>query len=361
MKPPDFYAVLGVARDATAEVIQRAFRTLARKHHPDVSKEPGSDARFKQINEAYDTLKDPQKRKLYDQYGSDWKAAQTAGVNPDEAAARSQRRPRGARATGRAARPGQGFGSPDPNDFSSFSGAGNGGGGNYADMFDELFGRAGGASGGGQRAGAPPNPDDDAFSRGFRAAASALPKGQNLEASVTIPLLDAHRGSSRSFTVNRAGVGVSSIELRIPPGTLDNSMLRLAGQGHPGQGGPGDLLVRVRIAPDPHFTFRLDDQGRGTPDLITQVHLAPWEAALGAKVDVRTLEGVVTLGVPAGSSSGQRLRLRERGFAKRPSGHGDLYAELTIVVPKALTPDQTRLFTELRDASPDFNPRASTS
>ncbi len=225
-------------------------------------------------------------------------------------------------------------------------------------MFDELFGQAGT-----RRQSEQASPDEDAFSRGFRAAASALPKGANLEASVTIPLIDAHRGTVRTFTLTRDGAGVSSLEVRIPPGTLDNSVLRLAGQGHPGQGGPGDLLVRVRIMPDPKFTFRLDDAGRPTPDLITPVLLAPWEAALGAKVDVPTLEGTVTLGIPAGSSSGQRLRLRERGFAKRPtptatSGQGDLYAELTIVIPKTLTPEQSRLFNELRDASPDFKPRA---
>jgi curved DNA-binding protein len=353
MKPQDYYAVLGVSRTASAEEIQRAFRLLARKYHPDVSKEPGADARFKQVNEAYDTLKDPQRRKLYDQYGSDWKAAQTAGVNPDEAAARSQRRGRSSRSGRSSSRPSSGFGAPDSSDFSSFGGQP--GGANYADMFDDLFGQAGK-----RRQSEQSSPDEDAFSRGFRAAASALPKGANLEASVTIPLIDAHRGTSRTFTLSRDGAGISSLDVRIPPGTLDNSVLRLAGQGHPGQGGPGDLLVRVRIAPDPKFTFRLDDAGRPTPDLITPVLLAPWEAALGAKIDVPTLEGTVTLGIPAGSSSGQRLRLRERGFAKRTpaSGQGDLYAELTIVIPKTLTPEQTRLFSELRDASPDFKPRA---
>ncbi|CAN5804779.1 J domain-containing protein [soil metagenome] len=368
VKYQDYYATLGVSRTASGEEIQKAYRALARKLHPDVNKEAGSDARFKQVNEAYEVLKDPQKRKLFDQLGENWKAGQDIGGG---AGGGARGRPRG----GRAGRSGQS--AQESADFSNFGGFGAGGmgGGNsgFSDFFDTIFGQggfgagAGGGAAGGRsaqgRGGAAGGEEEDPFQRGYRAAASAPPKGRDVETAVTIALIDAHRGALRRFSLKTqdGSAPERTIEVKIPAGTLDGATLRIAGQGEEGQGGRGALLVRVNVVPDARFRFDLSAAGSRSADLVTTAVLAPWEAALGAKVEVPTLSGSVTMNIPAGTSSGQRLRLRGQGFAQRVEGKsepaaGDLYVEVQIAVPKTLSARERELMEELAKVS-EFKPR----
>lgn len=347
----DYYAILGVPRTATSEEIQKAYRALARKYHPDVNKEPGADAKFKQLGEANDVLKDPAKRKLYDQLGPNWKAGQEAAQHPGSG--QRARAPRG-RARARAAQ---------SQDFSGFGGMGGMGGDaqGYSEFFDAIFGQAG------QRAGHQPGEDADPFAAGYRAAASAPPKGSDIDASITLPLIDAHLGTTRRLTLRGVKPGGAaaerSIDLKIPAGTTDGSTLRLSAQGEDGPGGRGDLLVKVQITPDPRFSFLpTESGGAGGHDLLTIVPITPWEAALGAKVDVPTLTGTLTISVPPGTSTGQRLRLRGQGFAKRTASTatspaaGDLHAELRIVLPKTMSDEERGLMEQLAKVS-TFKPR----
>lgn len=383
MQFQDYYATLGVTRGASVEEIQRAYRALARKLHPDVNKEPGSAEKFARVQEAYEVLRDAEKRKLYDQLGANWKAGQDFRPPPgwEGGPAGGGRRGRG---SGRGSARG-----PSPEDFANFAqgmggfgsagvgGVGGvGGAGGFSDFFDAIFGQMNqqqqqhGRRGGSARwedAGAGGSSQRDAFAEGFRAAAEAPARGGNVSAVAHVSLEEAHRGATRTITV-RDGQGERTIELKIPAGTSDGSSLRLAGQGQPSPGGAGDLLVTVKV--DPHESFRFaraastSDEGLAPDDLITDVVLTPWEAALGAKVDVRTLEGTVSISVPAGSSSGQRLRLRGRGLRRRGGGKGkatgseasDLYVELKIAVPKTLSDDERRLMEQLAKVS-SFRPR----
>ncbi len=374
----DYYATLGVTRGASVEEIQRAYRGLARKLHPDVNKEPGSAEKFARVQEAYEVLRDAEKRKLYDQLGANWKAGQDFRPPPGWEGG-----PAGGGRRGRAGGRGSARG-PSPEDFANFaqgmggfgSAGGPGGAGGFSDFFDAIFGQMNqqqqqhGRRGGSARwddAGVGGSSQRDAFAEGFRAAAEAPARGGNVSAVAHVSLEEAHAGATRTITV-RDGQGERTIELKIPAGTTDGSSLRLAGQGQPGPGGAGDLLVTVKV--DPHGTFRFargvpaSDEGLSADDLITDVVLTPWEAALGAKVDVRTLDGTVSISIPAGSNSGQRLRLRGRGLRRRGGGKGkstggeasDLYVELKIAVPKTLSEDERRLMEELAKVS-SFRPR----
>lgn len=303
----DYYETLGVPRDATADQIQSAFRKQARKLHPDVSKEPGAEEKFKQLNEAYEVLRDPEKRRKYDQLGQNWKNGQEFTPPPGWGDAR-----------------GSGQGAGGGFDFS---------GGDFSDFFESLFGGRGGAQG---------------RSRGPR-------RGDDAEAEISISLEDAYHGATRTITLRRAGRGqdgrTDTLELRIPPGTTEGSVLRLAGQGGGGtEGGPaGDLYVRVRL--EPHPLFRVDGQ-----NLETDAPVTPWEAALGAEVPVRTLDGTAHTKLPPGTSCGKRLRLRGQGLPDRSGKRGDLFARVRIDVPRTLTERERSLFEELKRAS-DFNPR----
>jgi curved DNA-binding protein len=338
VKFQDYYAVLGVARDASAEEIQRAYRKLAREHHPDVSKSPESDARFKQINEAYEVLKDPQKRARYDQLGENWKEGQDFRPPPgwEEAVRRAQR---GAGAGG------AGFGQSGP-------GAGFGG---FSDFFEAIFGAAaqgGMGQGGGNGFGAggfagTRGPRHGPFAGGFDDDLGPA-RGEDVRADLTVSLHEAFAGSTRQITLRTGPGGAGrTLDVKIPPGTLDKTTMRLAGQGEPGGAGgrPGDLLLRVLVAPDPRFV--LDGH-----DLRAVVELSPAEAALGAKVPVPTLEGDVTMTVPPGSSSGTRLRLRGRGFPRKGGDRGDLLAEVRIVVPKELSERERAIYAELAQLRP---------
>jgi len=303
----DYYRILGVERGADASAIKAAYRKMARKYHPDVSKEKDAEERFKDLQEAYEVLKDPEKRATYDQLGANWRPGQDfrppPGWNPSGAS----------------------HGGPDL--------------GGFSDFFDSLFGAQGR---GGFR------------SSGFQA------HGEDSEAAISISLEDAAQGAQKNITLEIPALGPDgrmhrqprNLQVRIPKGVTEGQRLRIAGQGGPGMGGGpnGDLYLHIRFLPHPKFRV----EGR---DLYHDLHVTPWEAALGASVEVPTLEGAVRMKIPAGSSCGKKLRLGGKGLPG-PGGKsgGDLYAILQIVVPKTLSEKETALFTQLAEVS-TFHPR----
>lgn len=305
----DFYDVLGVGREASTDEIRRAYRKLARKYHPDVNKEAGAEEQFKEISEAYEVLSDPDKRKQYDRFGPAWRqAAASGGGGPS------------------------GFGGFDGPGFSDIRVEfGEGGDIDLDDIFGSFFGgRARGRRG------------------GFGSFAS---RGSDQEATLELTLAEAARGGKRSV---RLGDG-RSYEVNVPAGVRSGERIRLAGEGGQGAGGgpSGDLFLRVKLKPDRRFRLT----GR---DLHTEVAVAPWEAVLGATVEVPTLEGSAKVKVPAGSSSGRRLRLRGQGYPDGKGGKGDLYASVRIVVPKQLTDRERELFQQLAETS-RFDARKHTN
>ncbi|MGD9689115.1 MAG: DnaJ C-terminal domain-containing protein [Phycisphaerales bacterium] len=330
----DYYQTLGVSRSAAPEEIKRAYRKLAREHHPDVSKTPGSDAKFKAISEAYEVLGDAQKRARYDALGEHWKAGQA--VDPEEYAARAGW-PGGKTRGAHGGTGGRGAG--------GFRVNVGGSGHDFSDFFEQFFGGSGGMSG----AGAEFDQDPHAWASRMRAGggrhAGPTPTRPpaDTRARITLGLAEASLGASRRLSFQDDRGETRTIEVRIPRGTTHGAVIRLAGQGaRADDGRSGDLMLEVEVAPDPRFTV-------AGLDLQTVVSLTPAQAALGAKVAVPTLEGDVTLTVPPGSSSGQRLRLRGRGIPGRAGADsGDLLAELRVVLPKALSARQRELYEELR-------------
>jgi curved DNA-binding protein len=330
VKFQDYYDVLGVARTASQEEIQKAYRKLARTYHPDINKEPEAEEKFKQINEAYEVLKDPQKRKKYDALGPNWQTGQDFTPPPgwEEAQFEFRRYP----------------GATSGFDFGGFRGSGG-----FSDFFEMLFG--GGLAGGARRPGMNRSEAGDAGGWSMR--------GQDMEADLTISLEEAYRGASKTLTLQTTEADpdgtpqrrTKQLAVTIPAGVTEGTQIRLAGQGQAGigTGAAGDLFLRVRIAPHPVFQV----SGR---DLLVDVPITPWEAALGAKVDVPTLDGVVKMTIPPGAQSGQRFRLRGKGFPQERGERGDLYATVHIVVPKTLTADEQALFQQLAQRS-SFNPR----
>jgi curved DNA-binding protein len=303
----DFYEVLGLQRDASAEEIQRAYRKLARAYHPDVNKSPEAEETFKEVSEAYDVLSDPDMRKRYDAFGHDFRRV-PEGVDPQTWA--------------RARAGAQGPGHPgDDRVRVDFGEAGI----DIDDLFESMFG------GGGRARWGPIT-------------------GADQEVELPLTVEDAYTGVHRWLTVSGPD-GNRSIEVTIPPGVTDGQRIRLAGQGGQGTGGAsaGDLYLVVRILPHPRYRV----EGR---DIYVELPLAPWEAALGASVAFDTPGGEAKVRVPPGTSSGRRLRLRGRGMPDRSGGAGDLYAEVRIMVPSKLTEDERRLFEELA-ATSTFDPR----
>lgn len=315
MKFQDYYQVLGVKRDASPEDIQRAYRKLARKYHPDVSKDAGADEKFKQVTEAYEVLKDPENRQKYDSLGANWKAGQEFKPPPGFESIRFD-----------LGGGGQGF---------SF-----GSGGDFSEFFETFFGRRGGGGGFG---GSP-------FQGGPGMGSGA---GQTHKADLTISLEDAYHGATKQVSLQDSRGTTKTYQVKIPAGTTSGSTIRLAGQGGQGMGqGPaGDLLLHITIGP--HDRFQVHGH-----NLHTTVAVSPWEAALGAKVEVRTLDGQVTLTVPAGAQSGQKLRLRGKGLPQRAgnNGRGDLLVHLKTVVPTKLSDREKELFETLAKES-KFDPR----
>jgi curved DNA-binding protein len=320
MPDRDYYEILGVARDVTPEAIKKAYRTLARKHHPDVN--PGDKAaekKFKEVQQAYDVLSDPEKRALYDRYGSaafEGMAAAGPRTNASEWTAR--------------------FGEPgfETIDFSEFFGPfGQAGGTNAgeggAGVFEELLGRMRSSRGTKQRA------------------------GRSVEAHLTIPFLTAVRGGETSIQVERGDGKHESLVVKIPPGIDSGAKLRLKGQGQPGPkgGARGDLTITVTVEPHPYFKR----EGR---NLLVVVPISVSEALLGAKIEVPSLRGMKSLTIPPGSSSGLKLRLKGQGIpASGDKPEGDLFVQLKVVVPKNIDDTSRRLIQEFAERNKQ-NPRA---
>ncbi len=323
MQYKDYYATLGVAKEASQDDIQKAYRKLARKFHPDVNKDAGAEAKFKEISEAYEVLKDSDKRAKYDRYGSAWKAAQQHGGAP----------PPGFEEFDFNFGPAGGPGGPGGG-FDWDFGAGPSG---FSSFFEMLFGQMGGGAAGRRGAGGP---------QAFHSA------GADHEAVLRLSLEDAARGGQRDLTLQDPTTGESrTYRVNIPAGIHPGKRIRLAGRGGKGvgQGQAGDLYLRIELAADPRF--RLEGS-----DLHSTVPVSPWEAALGAEISVPTLAGPVQVRIPPGSSSGRKIRLRGKGFPAHGDSHGDLYAELRIVVPEHPSEEERRLFEELAKKS-DFTPR----
>ncbi len=312
MEFKDYYASLGVASDASADDIKKAFRKLARKFHPDVSKEPDAEARMKEINEAYAALSDPEKRAAYDQLGKDYRSGQEFRPPPDWDAGYEFS--------------GHGY---SPQESAEFS-----------DFFAELFGRMGGQAGSGHRRHGKPN------------------RGEDHHAKILLDLEDAFTGAARQIslqvptvdTKGRVSLVTRTLNIKIPQGVREGQVIRLAGQGAKAHGDypPGDLLLETHFHPHPRF--RVD-----RADLHYALKVTPWEAALGAVIPVRLPGGEVKVRIPKGAQSGQQLRVRGKGLPSTPPG--DLLLDLQVVLPPADTPQAEAIYHSMsRELA--FDPRA---
>jgi curved DNA-binding protein len=319
----DYYETLGVPRTASTEDIRKAYRKFARKNHPDVNKEPGAEDRFKEISEAYEVLRDAEKRQLYDRFGENWKAGQDVSGAPgfEEYFRQQERGPRTGNGRARAS------GAPD-DVYVEFGDEG----ADFSDFFERLFQRGGGRG---------------ARRDGFRGFEAFDDRGTDQEAVLELSLQEAARGGHRRIALEDG----RTFDVDVPAGVRDGQRIRLAGEGAQGTGGraTGDLYLRLRVRPDRRFRV----EGR---DVYTDLPVTPWEAALGAEVELPTPTGTARVRVPAGSSSGRRLRLRGEGLPNRGATPGDLYAVIEIHVPKTPTDEERELFERLAQVA-RFNPR----
>jgi curved DNA-binding protein len=342
----DYYEVLGVPRSASADDIKKAFRKLARQYHPDVAKtKKGAEEKFKEVNEAYEVLSDPEKRKKYDELGANWK--QGAEFRP----------PPGWQG---GSRPGRGFPGGQPGGGVEFEFGGTTG---FSDFFEQLFGsrtRGGSPFGG----------------RGGFAEEETAERGRDVEGDLMVTLEEAMRGSVRSVQLRRAvtcdncgGTGekngrvcpvcggsgqvskTETYQVKIPPGVTAGQRLRVAGRGEAGThgGAAGDLFLRVHLARHPDF--EVDEH-----NLIYEAEIAPWEAVLGANISVPTLDAKVNIKIPPGTQNGQKLRVRGRGLPQRTGPAGDLIVVARIEVPDKINEQERKLWTQLADGS-SFKPR----
>jgi curved DNA-binding protein len=319
----DYYEILGVPRNASDVDIKKAFRKLAREHHPDVAKDKKrAEEKFKEINEAYEVLSDPAKRKKYDELGANWKSGAEFRQPPGWESFAG----------------GRGFPGASPggqeHEF-HFGGTG------FSDFFEQLFGsRAregrGGSRGFGRHAGF----EEEAFAE----------RGRDVEGDIMVTLEEALLGSVRSVTV-RHNSRAETYQVKIPAGVTEGQRLRVAGRGEAGSGGggSGDLYLRVRLAKHPDF--EVEDH-----NLVYEAELAPWEAVLGANISVPTLDGRVNIKIPPGTQNGQKLRVRERGLPRRGGSPGDLIVVARVEVPGQVTEAERKLWEQLARES-NFKPR----
>jgi curved DNA-binding protein len=323
----DYYRVLGVSAKATDEDIKKAFRSLARKYHPDVAKDKKSaEEKFKEINEANEFLSNPASRQKYDQLGADWKKGAQSRPSPGHS---------GYRSAGRGSR-------GEENDF-QFEGTG------FSDFFEQFFGGRAGRD----RSSSPFDPQE--FAGSHEEPERAL-RGHDIQGDILITLDEVIKGATRAISVRRANAHTGqeqteTYQVRIPKGVLAGQSIRVTGKGGEGSngGGAGDIYLRVRYAQHP------DWQVRGI-DLLGHLDLAPWEAVLGATVPVKILEGSVSVKVPAGFQPGNKLRVRGKGLPAGDTRRGDLYLEASIQIPHPLSKDDEVLWKQLASQSA-FNPR----
>ncbi|WP_243547132.1 DnaJ C-terminal domain-containing protein [Pseudodesulfovibrio tunisiensis] len=320
MEYKDYYKILGVSRSASKDEIAKAFKKLARKYHPDLNpNDPGAEAKFKEVNEAYEVLKDPEKRKMYDQFGSNWEHGQNFQPPPGYENVHFD--------FGGAGGPGGGFS-----------------GGGFSDFFETIFG--GGGAG---------------FRSGFQQSGGFQQRprrGADSEAIYELTLDEAYKGGNKSITLQEQSTGpdgrprttTKTLEVKVPAGVKDGQRIRLASQGNPGMAGgaKGDLYLKIKLLPHPLFTVK-------DCDVILDLPLSPWEAVLGTNVRVPTLDGVVEMKIPPGIGSGKKLRIRGRGLGcgvKR----GDQFVRIMIQTPDRVSGEERRLWEELREKSA-FTPR----
>ena len=308
MQFKDYYQILGVPKTSTQDEIKSAFRKLARKNHPDRVKardRAEAETRFKEINEAYEVLGDPEKRNKYDTLGADWER----GAQPPPGW--HQRR------GGHPGGPGEGGHGFEDFDV-NFGGTG------FSDFFESFFGSAG-------RPGA-----------GTARRTHGSKRGGDVEADLMVPLEEALHGAKRKISLQREGGDVQTYEVTIPPGVREGQRIRLGGQGQAGShgGAAGDIYLNVRLAPHPDFRVE-------GGDLVYELEVPPWQAVLGAQISVPTMEGSVRMRVPAGSQPGQRFRLKGRGMPHGNGERGELYVVLTVVIPKQLNSRQKELWEAL--------------
>ncbi len=312
----DYYKVLGVPRAATEDDLKKAFRKLARKFHPDTATDKkAAEEKFKEINEAYEVLGDKEKRKRYDELGPNWQHG--AEFRPPPGAGGGWRQARG------------GDGGPE----FEFGGTG------FSDFFEQMFGARGRPGGMGGFSGFPGDAGEE------DAGPTA---GRDIESDLLVTLEEASNGAERLLSLRRRGRGretTETLKVRVPAGVSDGQRIRVAGKGEPSPSGgtPGDLFLTVKL--QKHPDFRVEGA-----DLFYELELLPWEAALGAKKNVPTLKQPVTVNVPAGAATGQKLRLKGLGLPKRGGEHGDLYAQLSVRVPAATSATQKKLWEQMREA-----------
>lgn len=325
----DYYAILGVSRDASDEDIKKAFRKLARRYHPDVAKDKKiAEEKFKEINEAYEVLGDPAKRQKYDTLGANWNQA---GFQPPPGWEQ--------------AREGR-WTSPDGSQRAEFHFSGTG----FSDFFEQFFGggRAGGFEEMFRNAGARD---------GYSTAREFAAPGADIEGDILVTLDEVMRGSVRTVSLKKTNpqtgeTETHSFKVRIPAGVQEGQTIRVPGKGGEGRGGgaAGDLYLRVRLAAHPDF------RPRGA-DLYHDLHLAPWEAVLGRAIEVPAPDGKVTVRIPPGTNNGQQLRVRGRGLPRNQSGdRGDLYVVVNVELPRNITSEERALWEQLARIS-KFNPR----
>jgi len=317
----NYYDILGVARNATDAEIKKSFRKLACKYHPDVAKDKTTaEDKFKELNEANEVLSDPEKRRKYDELGANWNHPERQPAPP------------------------QGGFSDAPKDGSEFHFDGTG----FSDFFEQFFGSRGRPAGGSGRT--------QGYGMGGERFAQ---RGQDIEGDILVTLDEVLHGSTRTINLQqtdpRTGKStVQTLRVKIPPGVREAQLIRLAGKGQPGIGGgdSGNLYLRVKFVQHPDLRVR-------GADLYSDLELAPWEAVLGATVHISTLDGTVSLRIPAGTAAEQQFRLRGKGLPTGSGTRGDLYAIVSIQVPAHLTPEQKGLWEQLAKKS-TFNPRQAS-